>query len=62
MQFVFDAKIHYLFDESSGIFRSCQFLFKCMKTETIMNTLIQDSTQFFISFQDQNILDPIFSC
>ena len=33
-----------------------------MKTETIMNTLIQNSTQFFISIQDQNILNPNFSC
>lgn len=59
MQFIFDAKILHLFDESSGIFRSGKFFFKCMKAETIMNTLIQDSPKFFIPFQDQDILDSI---
>ena len=56
-----NLQIHDLSDITVGIFGSGQFFFKGMQAETIMNTLVQDSAETDIPFQNDNILHTGFS-
>ena len=60
IQLVFNIQFFRLINKTSCIFRSGQFFLKCMESESVVDTLIQDSAKFFVSFQDQNTVHSAF--
>ena len=61
IQFVFYILFSDLTNKTVGIFRSGQFFSKGMKPKTIMNALVQNSSQFFVPLQNQSTFDSVFS-
>ena len=59
IQPIFDLFFLHQINIPLSIFRPGQFFMKNMESESIMNTLVQDASQFPVTLQDQNAFHPL---
>ena len=48
--------------KSAGILRSCQLLLEGEKPESVVNALVQDSSQFLVPLQNQDAVNSVSLC
>ena len=54
VQFVLNAQIQDLVNETGRVFGTGQLLFEGVQAETVMDTLVQDAAKFIVTLQNQD--------